>query len=115
MSEFQKHALEDSGNTGYPSNDCPEDATRFVLVGGSFRRASGDSCDASSYLVRCYRLSLVFEWSTIRISLAESESCAIYQDAQSLRPSPNHRLMHSCGPVNRRNEDAFLMPYAKRN
>jgi hypothetical protein len=112
MSEFQKHALEDSG-TGYPSNDCPEDATRFVLVGGSFRRASGDSCDASSYIVRCYRLRLVFEWSTIRISLAESESCAIYQDAPSLRPWPNHRLMHSCGAVNGRNGDAFLVLYAK--
>ena len=112
MSEFQKHALEDSGNTGYLGNDCPEDATRLVLVGGSFRRACGDSCDASSYLLRCYRLSLVFEWSTIRISLAES---AIYQDAPSLLPSPNHWLMHSCGAVNRRNEEAFLMPYAKRN
>ena len=58
---FQKHALEDSGNTGYPINNCPEDATRFVLVRGSFRRASGDSCDASSYIALCYWLSLVFE------------------------------------------------------
>ena len=112
---FQKHALEDSGNTGYPSNNCPEDATRFVLVRGSFRRASGDSRDASSYIALCYQLSLVFEWSTIRIYLAESESRAIYQDAPSLRPSPNHWLMHCCGAVNRRNKDAFLMPNAKRN
>jgi hypothetical protein len=90
MSELQKHALEDSGDSGDPSGDGPEDATRFVLVGGSFRGASGGRCDASSYIALCDKLSLVFEWSTIRIFLAESTSLAIYQGVPSL---PNYWLM----------------------